>query len=251
VNSVAARRSLPSLYDVYMARVINMPAVQCHRAAATDDYKTKFLFFIAGYRPKLPGHCQWSLDAPEQDFPGAPFDLVINPISLPMQLAWNAAVVAFKELIAAIANGELIANGEHAATSVRRDLDPAEWRRTNLILDVRNGDLMEGRIEYRGKVGHRTLTVRWASITLRPAIPEQKLGRIDWDDWWKHETTRREQGSLPNKKHYLREAESLIMERYGVTAVPPSELRRIKAPLYRGDFERPKRPKRKQPRLKG
>jgi len=243
---------------VYLARVINIPPVQCHRAAATDDYKTKFLFFIAGYRPKLPGHCQWSLDAPEQDFPGAPFDLVINPISLPMQLAWNAAVAAFKEkFIAALVNGELIANGEHAATGVRRDLDPAEWTRTDLILHVRNGDLIEGRYikhvrgSSNGDLIEYTQHVRWSTITLRAANQEQKLGRIDWDDWWKHEDDRRQQNRLPDKKAYLREAEPLIKERYGVNHVPPSELRRISAALYRGDPERPKRSKRKQPKLKG
>ena len=68
---MAARRSAQPLYAVYLERVIKIEAVQCHRAAATDDYKTKFLFFTAGCRPKLAGHFQWSLDAPEEDFPGA------------------------------------------------------------------------------------------------------------------------------------------------------------------------------------
>ena len=106
------------------------------------------MFFSAGCRPKLPGDFQWSLDAPEEDFPGAPpgapFDLVLNPISPPMQLAWDAAVAAFKEFIKAIINGELIASGVHPATGVRYDIDPAEWTREGLILDVRNGDLFEG-----------------------------------------------------------------------------------------------------------
>ena len=87
------------------------------------------LFFDAGCRPELSGDFQWSLDAPEDDFPGAPFDLVINPISLPMQLAWDAAVAAFKEFIKALINGELIANGVHPATGVRSEIDPAEWTR--------------------------------------------------------------------------------------------------------------------------
>ena len=77
------------------------------------------------------------------------------------------------------------------------------------------------------------------------------MGEIDWDDWWKHETARREQGSLPNEKDYLRRTEPLIIERYGVTTVPASELRRIKAALYRGDSKRPKRLKHKQSKLKG
>jgi len=59
------------------------------------------------------------------------------------------------------------------------------------------------------------------------------------------------EGRDTDKKAYLRGAEALIKERYGVTAVPPSELRRLKAALYRGDSERPKRAKRKQPKLMG
>ena len=241
MNSVAARRSAQPLYGVYLARVIKIQAVQCHRAAATDDSIEKFLFFDAGCRPGLPGHFQWNLDTWDA-FPPGPFASVITPVSVPMQRAWNAAVAAFKELIKALANGELIANGLHPVSGVRSDLDPAEWTCAGLTLDVRNGVLYE---ESGGK------HVLWSAITLREAVPEPQLGkRIDWDDWWKHEIARRQRGLLPNEKDYSREAEPLIKERYGVTSVPPSELRRIKPALYRGDSERPKR-KRKQPKLKG
>ena len=251
---MAARRSEQRLYDVYRARVIKLPAVQCHRAAVTgDDKLPPWVFFSAGCRPKLTGNFLWSLDAPEEDFPGAPpgapFDLLLNPISPPMQLAWDAAVAAFKEFIKAIKNGELIANGVHPATGVRHDLHPAEWTREGLILDVRNGDLFEGHwIEHvrpssngESIEGRNTWHLRWSSITLRAAIPEQKPGRIDWDDWWKHEIARRQQNLLPNEKDYLRKAEPLMMDRYGAPTVPSSELRRTKAALYRGDLERPKR----------
>ena len=139
------------------------------------------------------------------------------------------------------------------ASGVRTDIHPAEWARTGLVFDVRNGDLIEG--WYGRPYGKHT--VRWSAIVLRPAepirtaIPETKLKRIDWDDWWKHEIARRQQGLLPNKKEYLREAEPLMKERYGVNTVPPSELRRIKAALYRGDSERPKRSKRKKSKPEG
>jgi hypothetical protein len=252
VNSVVTRTRSRPLYAVFLERVIQIEAVQCHRAAVTDDDTTQFLFFDAGCRPKLTSHFQWSLDAPEEDFPGAPpgpFDLFINQISPPMQLAWDAAVAAFKEFIKALVNAELIANGVHPTTGVPHDLNPAEWAREGLILDVRNGDLFEGRyikqvrrssngdlIEGRN-IGH----LRWSSITLRAVIPEQKPGRIDWDDWWEHEVVRRQQGLLPKEKAYLSEAEPLIKERYGVATVPASELRRFKVALYRGDLERPKR----------
>jgi hypothetical protein len=244
VNSVPVPRSARPLYAEFLSRVIEIEAVQCYRAAVTDDHTAEF--FSAGRRPGLWGDFEWSLDAPEACSWGP---LVPSPsqepapVSLPMQHAWDAAVAAWKEFIAALANGELIASGVHSATGVRDDLDPAEWTRTGLILDVRNGDLIEVRDGKR--------TVRWLTIVVQAAIPEQKLGKIDWDDWWKHEVVRRQQGLLPNKKDYLREAEARIKDRYGVTTVPPTELRRIKAALYSGDSERPKRPKRKQPKQKG
>ena len=53
--------------------MIKIQAVQCHRAAVTDDDKLPpWMFFSAGCRPELTGDFQWSLDAPEEDFPGAP-----------------------------------------------------------------------------------------------------------------------------------------------------------------------------------
>jgi hypothetical protein len=109
--------------------------------------------------------------------------------------------------------------------------------RTGLVLDVRNGDLLE---KERNK---RELIERWLSIMLCPAEPkgEIKPGVIDWNDWWQHEVGRRERDELPPEKSYLSDAEALIRERYGVTHVPASGLRRLKAALYRGDVERPKR----------
>ena len=231
---MAAKEPSRPLYEVFLDRVIRIEAVQCHRAAVTDD--RAWAFFTAGYRPGEFDGWQWSLDAPEEDFLGGPIGFVMTPVSVPMKPAWDAAVAAFKEFIKAFANGELIASGKYPATGVRYDLDPAEWTRAGLILHVRNGDLIEG----------TERTVRWSTITVRAAIPEQKLGRIDWDDLWKHETARREQDSLPNEKDYSRQTVPLIIERYGVASVDGGDLRRFKVALYRGDLERPKRTRPKE-----
>ena len=232
---MAAPTSAQPLYTHFLARVVDIEAVQRHRAAVTDEGME--CFFSEG---RLPGsglvEFLWCLDGPAVPL------LYLTPVSLPMQHARDAAMAAFTDLIGRIANRELIASGVHPPTGLRRDLDPAELTRTHLVLDVRNGDLFEAMLHYS--------VLRWSTITLRPAI--QKPGRIDWDDWWRHEVARRQQALLPaDKKAYLRQAEALIKERYGVNAVSPSELRRIKAALYRGDSERPKRPNRKQPKLKG
>src|SRR5215467_10174420 len=122
------------LYEVFLDRVIRIEAVQCHRAAVIDD--REWAFFTAGYRPGEFDGFQWSLDAPETDFLGGPIGSAITPASLPMKPAWDAAVAAFKGFRKALANGEWIANGEHQATGVRRDLDLAEWTRPDQILDV-------------------------------------------------------------------------------------------------------------------
>jgi hypothetical protein len=200
VNSVAAQPSARPLNAEFLARVIKVEAVQCYRDAVTDDHTAHF--FTEGRLPGVFGDFFWSLDEPEA-FPWGLLAPATSekpaPVSLPMQHAWDAAVIA--------------------------------WR--TFILDVRNGDLLSK--ERGGKLE------RWTSIVLRAAIPERKLGRIDWNDWWEHEKARRQQNQLPNDKSYPREAEPLIKERYGVNLVPETELRRIKAALYRGDLERPKR----------
>ena len=254
---MAAKDPSRPLYNVFLERVIRIDAVQRHRAVVTDDHTAEF--FAEGRRPGVFGDFHWSLDRPEP-FPSGPVAGVVflwgpippttseePPVSLPMQHAWDAAVAAWADFIAELANGELIASGVHPATGICSEIQPAEWARTGLVLDVRNGDLIEG---WYGRP-HGKHTVRWSAITLRLAEPMRASGRVDWDDWWKHEIDRRDRGSLPNEKDYLREAERLMKERYGVATVSPSELRRIKAALYRGDSERPKRTKRKQPKRKG
>lgn len=238
MNSVAAPTSARPLYAVFLERVIQIEAVQCYRAAVTDDHTAHF--FAEGRLPGAFGDFLWSLDAPKA-FPGGPIAPAPSqepaPVSLPMQHALNAAVAAFAEFVAALVNGELIANGVHPATGARGEIHPAEWARTGLVLDVRNGDLIEG---WYGRPSGKH-TVRWSAIVVQAAVQPQKLGRIDWDAEWNEDVARREQGQLPNPKGYLREFENRLEERYGVTNVDGSDLRRFKAALYRGDLTRPRK----------
>ena len=245
MNSVAARRSEQQLYWVFRARVINIPAVQCHREAVTDDCTLPF--FDWGCRPGRYGDFQWSLDEPDA-FPWGPVASAINPVSLPMQLAWNAAVVAFKEFIKALAKGELIASGMPPATGVRCDLEPAEWTRSDLILDVINGDLIDGRYS----------SVRWSNIKLREAKqPRQKKERwhgYDWDGAWAYALTLRAEDQWDWKKH-LRDkkqplpavrkiVEDKIVDWFKARGSVPDirDIRRnITIPLYKGRRTRGKR----------
>src|SRR5262249_25956122 len=149
--------------------------VQCHREAVTDDRMAQF--FPEGCRPDTL-EFQWFLDEPDLSF-WEPVASAVSPISPPMQQAWNAAFVAFLRFIDALVFGELIASGVNPTTGARFEIDPAEWTRTGLILDVRNGDLID--------VGHGKRTVRWSAITLRAVTkrssPTAKRGPslVDWD----------------------------------------------------------------------
>ena len=240
---MATEKPARPFYEVFLERVIKIEAVQRYRADVTDDHTAQF--FEQGQRPGAFGDFLWSLDRLE-DFSVQDVEVVFlwrpNPsatsVSLPMQHAWDAAVAAWRNFIAQLANGELIAEGMNPISGIRRQIDPFEWSRTDLMLNVRNGDLIEG---YGWSIGKQT--VRWSAIAFPAAIQVQKLGRIDWNDWWIHEVDRRQKSQLPNKKAYLGEAEPLIKDRYGVNVVSLSELRRISAALYRGDSERPKRRK--------
>jgi hypothetical protein len=246
---VARTQSRP-LYAVFLEQVIQIEAVQRERAQATEEYAAGF--FDAGrLLGELDDFC-WSLDEPELFSRRGTVqilgvisprgDFIPNPsrertVSPAMRAAWDAAVAAWRAFVSALRNGEYIATGTHPATGERRDLEPAEWMRTGLVLDVRNGDLLE---KERKK---RELTERWLSIMLSPAEPKEEIkpGVIDWNDWWQHEVGRRERRELPPEKSYHSDATALIKKRYGVTHVPESGLRRLKAALYRGDVERPKR----------
>jgi hypothetical protein len=153
-----------------------------------------------------------------------------------MQHAWDAAVTAWREFIAELANGEMIAEGMNPISGIRTEIGPFEWSRTHLMLHVRNGDLIDG---YGRPIGKGT--VRWSAIAFPSAIQVQKLGRVDWDAEWNEDVARREQGQLPNEKGYLPLLETRINERYGVTNVDGGDLRRFKAALYRGDLVRPRK----------
>ena len=237
---MATKKSSWPLYEVFLERVIRIDAVQRHRAAAVTDDERTARFFDAGRRPGSFGDFKWSLDSPAADDwgPLAPSTgEKPAPMSPAMQQAWDAVVAAWRTFIAELASGKLIASGVHPASGVRSEIDPAEWTRTGLVLDVRNGDLIEGL--YDRPYGKHT--VRWSTIVLRAAVQERKLGTIDWDAEWNEDVARREKGQLPNKRGYLRELETRIQERYGVFSVDGGDLRRFRAALYRGDVVRPRK----------
>ena len=63
VNPVVARRFAQPLYTHFLARVIKIPAVQCHRGGVTEKNIAQF-FFSEGRRPGAPGgtNFKWPLD---------------------------------------------------------------------------------------------------------------------------------------------------------------------------------------------
>jgi hypothetical protein len=236
------------LREIFIARVIDIKHVQQERVAVTE--KDVADFFDFGRVPGQIGKYLWPLDGAPEPFPkGIEIDGIEKaPMSPAMARAWDAAVAAKDAFVADLRAGVLIATATYATTGERRDLEPAEWMRTGLVLEVHDGTLFA-----KGRDGN--LFELWGAITLRdakeqpveptvelpPVKPANKPGRVDWDEWWVHEIDRRKTNRLPRKKAYLDEAEALIKQRYLVAHVDLTELRRICGALYRGDSERPRR----------
>jgi len=233
------------LREIFIARVIAIKPVQQERVAVTEKHVGDFFEF--GRVPGQIGKYLWPLDGAPEPFPrGIIIDgIEKDPVSPAMARAWDAAVRAKDAFVADLRAGVLIATATYATTGERRDLEPAEWMRTDLVLDVRDGMLFaKGRdVELWSAITLRDATEQPVepTVELLPVKPTNKLGRVDWDDWWLHEIARRKTSRLPPKKAYLNEAEALIKQRYLVAHVELSELRRICAALYRGDSERPRR----------
>jgi hypothetical protein len=180
---VATKKRGRPLYEVFLERVIRIDAVQRHRAAAVTDDERTAQFFDAGRRPGVYGDFKWSLDAPTANDWG-----LVAPaagekpesMSPAMQQAWDAAVAAWRKFIVELANCEMIASGVNPVSGIRAEIDPVEWSRTELVLDVRNSDLIEG--WYGRPPGKHT--VRWSAITVRAAKqPRQKKTRGHGYDW--------------------------------------------------------------------
>ena len=228
---MAARKSTQPLYWVYLQRVIKIPAVQCHREAVTDDRMAQF--FSEGCRPDTLDF-QWFLDEPDLSFwePAS----AISPILLQ---AWNAAFVAFLRLIDALAFGRLIATGVNPNTGTRCEIDSVEWMRTGLILDVRNGDLIE--------VSQGKRTVRWSAITLRAVTkrssPTAKRGPslVDWDLLMTYGVLRREAGCLPSKHASLTAKLKALAKFLFRVDADEADLRRLTRDIYAGRRKRRKR----------
>jgi len=247
VNSVAAQPSARPLYAVFLERVIQIEAVQRHRAAVTgDDMAQFFSDFLLDAPIVFPWSWQGRVEAKRS-------------VSLPMQHAWNAAPAAFEEFIKALKNGELIASGVHPATGARYDLHPAEWTRQWLILDVRNGNLIEVEVHHSWlELASSKQTVRWTAITLRAAKrPRQKKARghgYDWEGAWTYATTLRAEdqwdwGQVGRDKNQplparRRTVEKKIEEWFAARGNLPdiSDIRQnITIPLYGGRRRRGKR----------
>ena len=214
---MARQKPARPFYEVFLERVIKIEAVQRYRADVTDDHTAQF--FEEGQRPGASGNFLWSLDRLEPFRSGPVAGVVFPsglylpaafdepPLSLPMLRAWDTAVARWKAFIAALANGELIADGVHPGTGVRSELHPTEWARTGLVLNVRNGDLLEG--GYSSPIGKHT--VRWSAIALRAAKQtRQNQGSAptkarwhgyDWDGAWAYALTLRADEQWDWTKH--------------------------------------------------
>ena len=177
---MASQKPSRPFYEVFLERVIKNEAVQRDRAAVTDEHTREF--FDAGRLPGAFGDFPWSLDA-RKPFPYGPIrpchiSGVPRPVSLGHAARWDAAVAAVEGVHSRARQRRTHRQRVHPATGVRSDLDPAEWARTGLVLDVRNGDLNEGwydrpRQAYLSLVGHHA-----ASGQANPKAKEGTRARL-------------------------------------------------------------------------
>jgi len=202
---VVARTQSRPLYAVFLEQVIQIEAVQRERAAVTEEHTADF--FELGRIPGEIGKFRWSLETPEP----FPQGIVIAgyqppPMSPTMQRAWDAAVVAWRVFVSALRNGEYIATATHPATGERRDLEPAEWMRTGLVLEVHDCALFA-----KGRDGK--LVELWTAITLRAAKrSRQKKARghgYDWKGAWAYALTLRAEDQWDWMKHQRDERQPL------------------------------------------
>jgi hypothetical protein len=199
------------LHAVFLDRVIARDAVQRHRGAVREEYVEHF--FAAGRRPSLWGDDLWPLD----EWPTPPAEDLTNyggpPAWSPaLQAAWAAAEQPWRAFVAALRSGTLVATGRHAASGVRGVIDSIEFARTGLVLDVRNGDLLDNK--------RRPL---WSSLLV------VQTGQAPAAMTAAHESTRGERSEKKEEKARIcREmAATLIDETPALENIPTTLARRV------------------------
>ena len=111
--------------------------------------------------------------------------------------------------------------------------------RTGLILDVRNGDLIE--------VGQGKRTVRWSAITLRAATKRSSAtakrgpSLVDWDLLMTYGVLLREAGCLPSKHASLTANLKALAQLLFRVDADEADLRRLTRDIYAGRRKRRKR----------
>jgi hypothetical protein len=219
-----------SFYDVFLARVIRIDAVQRERQFVTEPWEDVGPFFEEG---RLPGHVityRWPIGV-------RPEPLVVTDsfaMSDAMQRAFDAAVEAWKLFLLQLVEGRRTAVGTHALTSTRGELAAAEWRGDKLSIDIRFGDIFE-----RG----RTPDMPWRSIVILPPElppPPSNRGKVDREDLWLCLTILHERGELPDPGPAATKwSGKFLRDRYGSAVFDERELRRYLQHARTGATERP------------
>jgi hypothetical protein len=219
-------------YDVFLARVIRIDAVQREREFITEPWEDVGPFFEEG---RLPGHVityRWPIDVPPEPL------VVIDSFAMSeaFQRALDAAVEAWRLFLLQLVEGKRTAVGTHALTSTRRELAAAEWRVGKLSIDIRFGDIFE-----RG----RSPDMPWRSIVILPPelppLPPNR-GAVDREDLWQCLTILHERDELPDPGPTATKwREKFLKDRYGSTAFDERELRRYLQHARAGATDRPKK----------
>jgi hypothetical protein len=153
------------LYVVFLERVIHIKRVQRHRKAVRDEQAGQF---SAGC---IPGRdFRWPLD---EWLAGQREDLSAYggpPAWSPeLQAAWDDVRPGWKGFVAELRSGALAVTGRHPESGIRATVDPSEFSRAELWLDVRNGDLYD--YSRRPAIESVPIDRLWASLVVCESLP--------------------------------------------------------------------------------
>jgi hypothetical protein len=154
-----------SLSDVCRRYVIEDPEVAALGKRVIREDELHAAVFREGQYPGIIVDFKWPLDLAAKDLEYHFAKPVVSFTSDPTPLASDAVkhasaaiVYRWRALRDTLSGGKVIVRGTFVATGTIGFIDPLQWTRAGLCVDVRNGDLFE---EENNK-----LTLRWSGLAL-------------------------------------------------------------------------------------
>ena len=159
-----ARLANCSLSGVFRKFVIEDPEIASLGKRVIREDKRHVSVFREGQHPGLFSDFKWPFDLTARDLALNFVDAYLSSTSSPRRASdvienvSRVIVSRWQALRGILIGGKIIARGTFSATGVVGVIDPLQWERAGLWIDVRNGDLLE---EENNKP-----TLRWSGLAL-------------------------------------------------------------------------------------